>query len=162
MRMSRHELELFADYHQFYLRDEAAKGDLSDAWTPQAMAANVALAPSTVGVGTARNTDVPVVVEVLPTAPPLDLTLWDHVVECDLAVTSGKLVIAGCTDYFPTAHSISASKGNYRVRVLFAGLGTLSSDGLDGGDRYELQLWPSPAAGLQILKQDATPNGRVV
>ena len=25
--------DLFADYHQFYLQDEAAEGDLSDSWT---------------------------------------------------------------------------------------------------------------------------------
>lgn len=29
--MSRHELVLFADYHQFYIQDENADGNLSDA-----------------------------------------------------------------------------------------------------------------------------------
>jgi hypothetical protein len=160
--MVRHELSLFADYHQFYIQDEAVKGDLSTAWTSDAMADYVALAPGTVGVGTIRNTTVPVVVEVFDAPPPLSLAEWDHVVECDLANGSGQLVVAGCTDYFPTALRIPATAGNLRVRALFRGLGTLSDDGFEGDDRYHLQIWPAPPAGKHVLKRDSTPPGRGV
>ena len=36
--MTRSELTLFADHFQFYVPDEAAKGDLSESWTAQAVA----------------------------------------------------------------------------------------------------------------------------
>ncbi len=35
--MVKHMFELFADYIQFCLRDEAAAGDLSERWTPDAL-----------------------------------------------------------------------------------------------------------------------------
>jgi|SRR5579859_5677354 len=151
---------LFADYFQFYIQDEDSKGDLSDAWTDQAVADLVALAPGTVGVGTVRNMDVPVEVEFLAQEPPLSLDAWDHVVECDIALPSGKLVVAGCTDYFPDAARLSATPGHYRARLLYGGLGTLSEDGLRGDDHYRIELWQGPPTGLKVLKRDATPNRR--
>lgn len=151
---------LFADYFQFYVQDEDAKGDLSDAWTDQAVADLIALAPGTIGVGTVRNMDVPVEVEFLASEPELALNSWDHVVDCDIDIPSGKLVVAGCTDYFPDAARIQTAPGHYRARVLYCGLGTLSEDGLRGDDRYRIELWAGPPAGLQVLKRDATPNRR--
>lgn len=151
--MSRHQLTLFADYHQFYIQDEPADGDLSDAWSDEAVERMVALAPGTVGVGTVRNTDVPVTIDVLDSEPALDLDGFDHVVDCSIAVKSGRLVAAGCTDYFPEAARIGLRPGSYRVRVNFAGLDSVLEDGLDGEDRYCLQLWPAPESPVQIRKQ---------
>lgn len=97
------QLELLADYFQFYLQDEDASGDLSQSWSPAAVARMLAMAEGVVGVGTARNMLVPVTVEVLETAPPALLECFDHVVEGSLEVNSGTLVIVGCTDYLPDA-----------------------------------------------------------
>ncbi len=58
--MSRYELTLFADYHQFYIQDENVDGKLSDAWTDEAVERLLTVAPGTVGIGTVRNVDVPV------------------------------------------------------------------------------------------------------
>lgn len=124
-----HTFNLFADYFQFYLQDEAAKGDLSESWTEEAVNRLLAVAPGTVGIGTVRNMDVPVSVEVLAVEPALDLKAWQHVVECSLEVTSPRLVIAGCTDYFPDAARIQVEPGSYRVRACFAELDSLSEDG---------------------------------
>ncbi len=143
---------IFADYFQFYIQDEAAEGHLSEAWTEDAVNRLLAVAPGTVGIGTVRNMDVPVTVEVLAGEPELDLSAWQHVVECSLEVKSSNLVIAGCTDYFPEAARIEIEPGNYRVRACFTGLDSLSEDGLDGNDRYHLQLWPSPALPVFIRK----------
>ena len=62
--MATERFELFADYFQFYLQDEAASGDLSDAWTPEAVEQLLAIGPGVIGVGTVRNVDVPVEIEV--------------------------------------------------------------------------------------------------
>ncbi len=139
--------ELFADYHQFYLQDEDADGDLSDAWTDEAVANLLAVVEGAVGVGTVRNMDVPVSVEVHAKEPQLDAAEWDRVNECSLSVQSGKLVIAGCTDYFPEAERIDLEPGMYRVRIFYGKLKSVSADGLDGNDHYRVQLW----LGSQIM-----------
>jgi hypothetical protein len=156
--MKSFELTLFADYFQFYIQDEAANGDLSDAWNKETTERLLALAPGTVGIGTVRNMDVPVTVEILEHAPDDDSSEWDHVVEASLDVESGRIVIAGCTDYFPDAIRIEVSPGTYRVRASYGALDTLSEDGLSGDDRYRLQLWLATSTAVRILKQRLAAN----
>ena len=144
--MATHRFELFADYFQFYLSDEQLQGDLSDAWTDEAVAQLLALASGVVGVGTVRNMDVPVEVETVDQAPADDLLGWDRVNECTLEVPSGRIVVAGCTDYWPDAARIPVTPGTYRARIYYGDLDSLSEDGLDGRDHYRIVLWPAPAA----------------
>jgi hypothetical protein len=101
--MSSYSYSLFADYYQFYLQDEPVKGDLSDAWTNDAVSNLLAVAPGTIGVGTVRNMDVPVEVKIVESEPMETFDEWDQVNECDIEILSGTIVIAGCTDYFPDA-----------------------------------------------------------
>jgi hypothetical protein len=151
--MKSFELSLFADYFQFYIRDEAAAGDLSQAWNAETTERLLALAPGTVGIGTVRNMNVPVTVEILEHEPDDDASEWDHVVEASLDVASGRVVIAGCTDYVPDAMRIELPPGTYRVRVSYGALDTLSEDGLSGDDRYRLQLWPASSTAVRIRKR---------
>jgi hypothetical protein len=74
--MSKHTFQLFADYFQFYLQDESVRGDLSEAWTKDAVARLVALAPGTIGIGTVRKMFVPVTLEISEKAPVTDLGVW--------------------------------------------------------------------------------------
>lgn len=99
--------------------------------------------------------DVPVSIEVLNSAPPPELEQWDHVVECTLVVQGNRIVVAGCTDYFPDAARIEVAPGAYRVRVGYAGLASISEDGLSGNDSYTLQLWQAAAIEPKVLKQRA-------
>jgi len=153
--MTAYNLELFADYFQFYVQDDDRTiGDLSSAWTPEAVDHLLAVGPGVVGVGTVRNMNVPVTIEIHDREPPGDLDLWEHVTECGLEVRTGRLVVAGCTDYFPDAKRIQVGPGIYKVRVSCGGLDTLSEDGLEGDDRYRLQLWPAQSIGSpQVVKQ---------
>lgn len=153
--MPRYDFELFADYHQFYLQDEPVEGNLGDAWTEDASSRLLAVAPGVIGVGTVRNMDVPVTIEILDREPQLDPAGFDHVVECSLSVQSGRIVVAGCTDYFPDAARIDVPAGTYRVRVSYANLSSLSADGLDGNDSYHLELWLAPSAEVSVLKRRA-------
>jgi hypothetical protein len=146
-------LELLADYFQFYLQDENAKGDLSDSWGSEAVDRLLAVAQGTVGIGTVRNMTVPVVVEILDAEPKGDADAWDHVTECSLDVPTGRVVIAGCTDYFPKAARIEVTPGLYRVRVSYGGLDTISMDCLSGEDHYRIQLWRGPRIDPRILKK---------
>src|SRR5258707_13388220 len=101
--MLRQELEIFADYFQFYLQDDEQLGDLSDAWTEDAIKRMFAIGPGVVGIGTVRNMDVPVTIDVLEAEPIDDIGEWEHVVEGGLEVGTGRLVVAGSTDFFPNA-----------------------------------------------------------
>lgn len=151
--MSRCELTLFADYFQFYIQDEKVDGNLSDAWTDEAAGRLLAVASGTAGIGTVRNVAVPVTIVVLEREPMREASKFDHVVECSIAVESGAIVVAGCTDYFPDAVRIKIPSGPYRVRASFEGLDSVSADGLGGNDQYHLQLWPAPMRPVEILKQ---------
>lgn len=150
--MANYKYTLFADYYQFYLQDENAEGDLSNNWTEQAVDNLLALAPGTIGVGTVRNMDVPVEVEIRDSEPPCDFEEWDHVTECSIEVPSGKIVIAGCTDYFPDAARIVVRPGNYRARIYYGNLDSLSWNRPEGDDYYKVILWPSGDTGVRVLK----------
>jgi len=151
--MQRREFVLFADYFQFYIQDESAKGDLSDSWTDEAVARLLAVAPGAIGFGTVRNMEVHVSVEMHDVEPPLELEVWEHIVECALEASSGSIVVAGCTDYLPDAARIEVAPGAYRVRFSATGLKTLSEDGLHGNDRYLLQLWGASKIEPTVIKQ---------
>lgn len=151
--MQTYKFDLFADYFQFYLQDESAKGDLSASWTEEAVQRLLAIAPDTIGVGTVRNMTVPVQIEVTDAEPSETFDKYDHIVECSFNVPTGKIVVAGCTDYFPKAARIQVPPGCYRVRVFYGGLDTLRGNGLEGDDFYKVILWPSSAEGIRILKQ---------
>lgn len=156
--MPEYHYELFADYFQFYLQDEQAEGDLSNSWTSEAVERMLALAPGTIGVGTARNMTVPVTVEIREFPPQKeDFIIWDQVNECSIDVPSGSLVIAGCTDDFSDAVRIPLSPGSYRARIYYGQLDDLSNDGLEGNDLYKIVLWPSENSELKILKQKDSP-----
>ncbi len=151
--MASYSYELFADYFQFYLQDEQAEGIVSDAWTEEAVENLLATAPGTIGVGTVRNMDVPVTIEVCDTEPILDLAPWDHIMECDIDIPSGRLVVAGCTEAFPDAARITLEPGCYRARILYGALDSLSEDRLDGDDHYSVMLWKEASAGTRIIKR---------
>jgi len=153
--MRSHNLELFADYFQFYLQDEGTSGDLSDAWSPAAVQRMFAVSTGVVGIGTARNMDVRVTLEFLDSEPSTDFTNFDHVVEGSLIIKSGPLVVAGCTEYSPDAARFDLEPGTYTVRLSSSGLGSLSEDGLDGQDHYRVQLWQASLTEPTVLKQSA-------
>jgi hypothetical protein len=146
-------LNLFADYYQLNLQDEEVVGDQPDDWGDQLVTNMIAVAPGIIGIGTARNVTVPVQVDLLDRRPSDDFDSWDHVTETSLDVPSGRMVIAGCSDYFPEATRIPVAPGSYRVRINARGLGKISENGLEGDDQYHVVIWPEEHSSPQILKQ---------
>lgn len=141
--MQKLELMLFADYHQFYLQDDDDRfGDLSNSWTPEATERLLAVADHVVGVGTARNMEVPVHISIEPQLPKLDPSEWDRINRTSLVCDTGRIVVAGCTDYFPDAKRLQVTPGHYDVLVAYRNLEALSEDGLDGDDSYHIFLAP--------------------
>jgi hypothetical protein len=113
----------------------------------------LAVAPGALAVGTVRNVDVPVTIEILRSEPPNDLENWDHVTECSLVIVSGKLVVAGCTDYLPDADRVKLAPGSYRARISGGGFDSVAKHWESGEDEYRVQLWPGSEIEPIVLKQ---------
>jgi hypothetical protein len=115
MLKEKYELDLFADYYQFYLQDEQADGDLSDSWTEQATTDLFALTLGTIGIGTVSNSDVPVTVEVHNSEPENDFDEWDRIIECSIDVPSGRIVVAGCSSHLGRTWHLSGTSFLWRT-----------------------------------------------
>jgi hypothetical protein len=95
---------------------------------------------------------VPVTIDVMDHEPIAEAYRFDHIVECSVAFNSGRVVVAGWTDDFQEAPRVHVAPGVYRVRVNYAGLNTISPNGLEGNDQYQVQLWPATEGPITILK----------
>jgi hypothetical protein len=146
-----HALEVFADYHQFYIGDTGVGPMAPTDYTDEDVRCRVKVAPNVVVIQPERNMTVPVEIELRDADAGFDEAEWDHVAECSIDLRTGRLQVHECTG--GPLLDLNVAPGSYRVRAVFAGLGTLSDDGLDGEDRYRVVLWPSPMAPLQVVKQ---------
>jgi hypothetical protein len=153
MKIPRHRcrLAIFADYHQFYVWDpQKSKQQAPEDWSDQDVANRAKIAPSVVVICPVRNMLVPVEVGIWDSEPQVIFDAWQHVIEAPL-VTEGLIEIHECTG---GAHAhFTVERGDYTIRALYRGLDTLSEDGLEGKDFYEIQIWKSRCAGLRIIKQ---------
>ena len=149
------QLNIFADYHQFYLEDGNSEADPTGIWDERTSADMIATGPGVVGVGTARNYHVPVTVRMLDSEPEEELGRWDHVTEASLAVASGRLLVCGPSDW-PDAERLAIEPSDYRVRVYYARLESVAANGIDGHDFYEVVLWPGaeepPTAAIKTVE----------
>src|SRR6202035_4618588 len=128
--------QVFADYFQVYLADPLVDDDWSDAWKARSALADRFIACERIlGFATERNTTVPVRVISHGDAPDLtDRVLRaDHAVKAGLLTADRRLIIAGCTDYWPDAYSVDVQPGLYGAAFLSFGLATVR--GLEGNDR---------------------------
>jgi hypothetical protein len=105
---------------------------------------------------TARLAVVPVEVRVEAAEPRLDLDSYDHVAEASVGFPSGRLFVAGRTDWVGGSH-ISVEPGTYRVRMLCSVLDTLSGDGVAGHDAYAVEMWPASLSSARVIKRHLRP-----
>lgn len=142
--------QIFADYFQFYLWDADERPNAPDDYDDEDVRRRIKAAPFVVVIHPIRNMEVPVEIDVAPVPPPLILDVWDHVAEASIEIPSGRLEIHECTG--GSIDILAVTPGSYRVRACFAGLDTLSEDGLDGDDHYQITLWPASLAPVEVLK----------
>jgi len=144
--------ELFADYFQIYLRDENYP-DLPNDYSAAAIATRMMVGPHSIILHTPRNMKTPIRVEWSDAPPVADFAAWQHVVDSHFDCPTGRLVLAGMTDYEPKAARLTVKAGPLGVRANFAGLDTISKDGLEGDDHCLVQLWPGGTTpGANVLK----------
>lgn len=142
-------LRIFADYHQFYVWDPVTSGrHAPEDWSDHDVADRAKIADGVVVICPVRNMEVPVEVGIWDSEPTIVFTQWQHAIEAPLQ-TTGRIEIHECTGE-PQA-CFAVEPGDYTVRALYRGLDTLSEDGLEGQDFYEIQVWRSPCAGLRVI-----------
>ena len=149
--MTVHSLELFADYHQFYIWDAGLNPQAPVDYSDDDVVRRVKVAPNVVVIQPVRNMTVPVEIEVCASDPGFDEAPWDHIGECSLDLPTGRLQVHECTG--GPVLDLTVASGSYRLRALFAGLSTRSDNGLEGQDHYRVVLWPGTHIGLRIVKQ---------
>lgn len=143
---------MLANHHQFFLADAKRWIEGPVEVQEEAMKERVVWKDDVLTVLPVRNMAVPVAVELHDEAPVLDLSVADHVVEAGLR-SSGRIIIAGYTDYQPAATRLSVPAGHLKARVVFTGLGTVNRRDRVNQDLYTVHLWPGRAEGVDVLTQ---------
>ncbi|WP_372668500.1 hypothetical protein [Amycolatopsis kentuckyensis] len=153
-------LVVHADQRQFSLRDSRSRLDGSG-WTASAVESHrIGSEPGGIAIATARSDLVESSISLVPSAPALNSSA-EHVVEADLPVPSGRLVISGPADYPSQEKFFSVLPGLYRARVSYVPAGPPSVDWNDHeyGEhyRYVVEMWPvSSSSGVEVLRQGAS------
>jgi hypothetical protein len=152
--MRAHDIDVFADYFQFYLFDAGAETEVPEKYDDGDIKRMVKTWGGVLVIMPVRNMTVPVRVEIHDEDPGVNLEEWDHVADCSLSLPTGALEVQECTG---TARlELQVPPGVYEVRALFGGLLTLSENGLRGDDRYCVQLWSGQHRPLRIVKQGSS------
>ena len=150
--MTSYKLSLFADYFQIYLMDSDSNEDTSEIWTDEAFTLKLGILPNTVSIGTFRNVDVPLEIEIHDSKPDIDLNDWDHASVGFVNIKSGHCAVFGCTEYLPDAKIIMIEPGDYSLLSLAAGLDSITTEWEEANDLYKVVLWPSSAREYRALK----------
>lgn len=119
--MKHYEIDIFADYSQFLIGDEASDEDFARLWTDSSFRERFATGKDVISVGTTEPDDIRILLEIYENQPePCDLEKYSQVVECDLSLPSGNLIVMSVTDYLPGVNRIPLAPGLYRVRIHYS------------------------------------------
>jgi hypothetical protein len=149
MRQQFQKVEVFADYHQFYLWDPAKTTEAPTDYSDADVKRRIKAGRHVVVIQPERDMSVPVEIEIHDVEPPFEAEEWDHIAEASLHLESGQFQVHQCT-LGPVA-DFAVAPGWYRVRSFHGGLGTV--DGLEGDDYYRVVLWPAPPSDISVIKQ---------
>lgn len=147
------QIEVFADYHQFYLWDSAMNPMAPESYNEADTERRIKTGPHIVVIHPERDALVPVAVEIHDSEPGLCADEWDHIAEASLALPSGNLQVHECTGGVVADFKVAA--GWYRVRSMHGGFDTVADVGIDGNDYYKVVLWPADPADIVVIKQCA-------
>jgi hypothetical protein len=140
------------------LEDENIEVEPNTFWTPQDVKDLIGVTSGHIRVGTVRNMNVPVAIEIYDESPNEQYLRSlhndaDHVVECSIEVKSGKGVIAGNSDYYPDALRIPLTANTYAVNIYYNDLDTLRDNGLNGDDNYMIVMYPAGEIPTRVVKR---------
>ena len=160
-----HQFEPYADHMAFVISDaQATEGVFDgDTWDTAEEAWRIAVGRHCVVVSTARYDYVPVTLTVCESVPVLDpLDGYDHVIEADVVVPSGKLTVMGALELPADVEPVPVAPGKYRMRVGYLQTDLRPSE-FSAGDpgehlEYRVTMWPvTEDCAVQVLKQGPEP-----
>jgi hypothetical protein len=153
--MDQHEFSIFAEHFQFYVQDKDTDNLLSIYWDEDSREDLFAQSDEIIGIATVRNMEVPVIVSLIDKEPKDEaLDEWDHVVQSQISIPSGKLLITGPTSPEDESMTIEVAPGTYGIRAYYAMLDEIDAEGFEGEDFYKVALWKTdkPIA-TEVLKR---------
>jgi hypothetical protein len=135
------ELDVYADYYQFYVQDLESPCDTAVIWDdPAATEHGFAVGEGLVAITTKRYETVPVRVEVYPKDPGFQWEGIDRVNEGGIVVTT-QLGVGMPISASPLPVVDGVAPGAYGVRSISSRFDTVVDDS-NGADLYIVQLWP--------------------
>ncbi|MBX9689399.1 MAG: hypothetical protein K2X27_22000 [Candidatus Obscuribacterales bacterium] len=154
-----HSIMVFAENFQFQLQDQIEDCDYPEDWNDSLLSQLYVGGRGIVGIGTVRDLDIELTLEVY--AAPMDekdmnedpeVGEFDHVVQCNIEVPSGKLLVTGSTTEYDDTYKLEIPAGQYGMRIFWSGLDTLDELGFEGDDKYLIQLYPETPFEERIIK----------
>lgn len=144
---------VFADYNQFFLLDDDLQPSYPEIVTQSVLDDRCQVEPSVLAVYTALPREVSVEMRVYRSTPEIDHGIWAHVVQGALAIPSGRLVLAGCTDYLPDCSRVQVPQG--MLEFLLCGRGF----DVDAEEEYLVALWPGQSRPIEVIKRNVANDG---
>ncbi len=80
-----------------------------------------------------------------------EMDKYDHIVEADLGIESGKLIITPCL-YFDAIIEKKLYPSNYRVRVYTSEINEQALE-IEADEKYKIEIWPDEKKGPILLKK---------
>lgn len=151
MRLQHKGLELFADYHQFYIWDSGMDPEAPVDYTDEDVGRRIKTGSFVFVIQPERNMTVSVEIEIHDTEPSYNSDDWDHIAEGSLHLPTGRLQVHECTG--GAVAELQVEPGWYRVRSFHGGFETIDESGLEGEDHYLAVLWSAPPADIRVIKQ---------
>lgn len=142
--------DLFLSYHQFVIMDQELPGPDGEGLRGAHETGLAGSEPRAAIVNTGIHTgNVRVTVATYRSAPDLDLTGWEDVVEVPVHSATGVMIVAGIAEEIPKGlpNPATAGPGDYRVRVHATGRDTavdLTAD--EPVEDYRVAIWPADPA----------------
>ena len=144
-------VEVFADYHQFYLWDREMTSTAPEDYTDEDVIRRIKVGPHVVVIQPERSMAVSVEIEIHDGEPEYRPDEWDHIAEASLHLPSGHLQVHECMG--GSVADLEVTPGWYRVRSFHGGLDTIDESGLEGDDCYKVELWPAAPSEIVVVKQ---------
>lgn len=158
-----HALELNADYFQLYIYDahlDLTKVEIGADWCTKEdhqRMFSIKEGNRYLVMSTFRNFLVPVEVLLFEEKPPIHSMIeWDQINECAFYAESGAILIRGLGNEDKDGLTITTKVQSWRVRLYYGGQATIDEMGIDGNDRYRIELWPTESTQPpDIIKQNS-------
>jgi len=154
MSLATHRFVFTTTHGQFHLIDDESYPDPSDVWTAEAIKNRLATTDGFVGIGTLQEDYAEVEIEIVvgERCPKREADAHDHVVECSLAVKSGRLLVSPCMSE-DTAETVKVTPGTYRVCVLCFWADAAASGFQLCREHYRIYVWPSKSRAERVIKR---------